>query len=252
MVNKNHNSTTQTEAHRHSVHIETKAHTHTCKHTDLLLPAHSILTSQRNNLICVQSRWDMVYVCLIWKEASRCKGNNAPVESWYPNTFTSLYRGWGNIPCWTHDPSFPYLNAPSHLCPLGHSGATRSTGSREGAGGKSLEETAIRATRSSAPLQVSVSLRSRRKWSGNDGVFVFWHFFPPLPRSHQGWGLQTSSVHLALPQSRRLSTVSREKGGELLQKMTLMVWLSFGPQTGTERKNKDRERERQTDRKRVE
>lgn len=42
-----------------------------------------------------------------------------------------------------------------------------------------------------------------RKWSKNDGVFVFWHFVSPRP--HQGWALQTSSVNLGLLPSVSLS-----------------------------------------------
>lgn len=46
----------------------------------------------------------------------------------------------------------------------------------------------------SQALQVSMFLQWSRKWSKNDGVFVFWHFFSLRP--HQGWAWQTSSVNL--------------------------------------------------------
>lgn len=46
----------------------------------------------------------------------------------------------------------------------------------------------------SRALQVSVFLQRWRKWSKNDGVFVFWHFVSLRP--HQGWAWQTSSVNL--------------------------------------------------------
>lgn len=55
----------------------------------------------------------------------------------------------------------------------------------------------------SQALQVSVFLPRRRKWTKNDGVFVFWHFVSPRP--HQGWALPTSSVNLGFLPSVSLS-----------------------------------------------
>lgn len=95
----------------------------------------------------------------------------------------------------------------------------------------------------SPALQVSVFLQRWRKWSKNDGVFVFWHFVSL--RAHQGWASPTSSVNLGLLPSVSLSAARLGGGKWALAENDPSGLIVFWPADWHwEEKQRHREKER--------